>query len=470
MLFNSYAFFAFYAVILIVCFATKDKIQNFLLLSASYFFYGFWDLHFLLLLLLLTVITYYLSKLIFKFENSLIKKVLLIVSVATSLSILGFFKYFNFFVESLSLLFAKVGIKTELPIMEIILPVGISFYTFSTISYTMDVYRKKITPTNNFFDFALFIAFFPKLLAGPIERASHLLPQISCHRVRNSDQFKRGVYLVLFGLFKKVVIADAVAVYVNMIFGSDEIQPGINIFIASVLFTIQIYCDFSGYTDIARGISKTLGFDLKLNFNLPYFSKNPKEFWQRWHISLSTWLRDYLYIPLGGNRFGRLITYRNLIITMFLGGLWHGAAWNYVWWGLYHGVLLVFHRLCSPLFDRFFPKSLAINVTSVFCFFILTCYGWLIFRAESFNQIIIFSNALVTNLSVGEVILPTFTEAILLGILLLVILDGYQYFTCNTRFYEKWPWLFRYLLYSLLIVLIIISSGNAPEEFIYLQF
>lgn len=470
MLFNSYEFFVFYAVILLVCFATKDKIQNFLLLSASYFFYGFWDLRFLLLLLLLTVITYYLSMLIFKFENSLIKKVLLSVSVATSLSILAFFKYFNFFVESLSLLFAKVGIKAELPVMEIILPVGISFYTFQTISYTMDVYRKKTIPTNNFFDFALFIAFFPKLLAGPIERASHLIPQISCQRVRDTDQFKRGLYLVLFGLFKKIVIADAVAVYVNMIFGSGEIQSGINILIASFLFTIQIYCDFSGYTDMARGISKTLGFDLKLNFNLPYFSKNPKEFWQRWHISLSTWLRDYLYIPLGGNRFGRLITYRNLMITMFLGGLWHGAAWNYVWWGLYHGILLVFHRLWSPLSNRFFPKSLVINVTSVFCFFILTCYGWLIFRAESFNQILIFSNALITDLSIAKVILPTSKMAILLGIPLLMILDVYQYFTCNTRFYEKWPWFFRYLLYSFLIVQILISSGNAPEEFIYSQF
>ena len=269
--------------------------------------------------------------------------------VSANLLILGFFKYYNFFIDNIEWLLSGSNINPSRLYLDIILPIGVSFYTFKGISYVMDSYRDQLKISHTFPDFSLFMAFFPSLLAGPIDRASSFLQQICEKRSLNWEQSIRGIHLFLYGLFKKVVIADGVVRTVASVFDSTGQPSWIDVVVATVLFTIQIYCDFSGYTDMARGTAKLFGIDLMINFRLPYFSKNPREFWNRWHISLSTWLRDYLYIPLGAIKKVRLQTYRNLIITMVLGGLWHGAAWNFVLWGLYHGIVLGIHRAITSI-------------------------------------------------------------------------------------------------------------------------
>ena len=272
--------------------------------------------------------------------------------MVANLGILGFFKYFDFFVESLATLLEGLGFHASRPVLGIVLPAGISFYTFQAMSYTIDIYRGKTEPTRNFGDFALFVCFFPHLVAGPIMRAHTLLPQVIHPRVRSATDFREGLALVLIGLFKKLVLADNMAPIANSVFvrladGNTAGLSGSEIMIGIYAFAFQIYGDFSGYSSIARGISKWLGFDLVINFHIPYLAVTPSDFWRRWHISLSSWLRDYLYIPLGGNRHGRLVEYRSLIITMLLGGLWHGASWTFVAWGLYHGAILCAYRLAG---------------------------------------------------------------------------------------------------------------------------
>ena len=317
------------------------RLQNGILLIASYVFYGFWDWRFLALLFVSTVVDYNLALLIEKSESPGERKALLAASICVNLGILGFFKYFGFFAESFASLLNSFGFQSSTPFFNIVLPVGISFYTFQTMSYTIDVYRRKLPATRNFFDFALFVSFFPQLVAGPIERATKLLPQVLQPRKFSQSNFVEGFYLIILGLFKKVVIADNMAPIVNYIFSRDvSTLSGAEVLVGVYAFAFQIYGDFAGYTDIARGVAKWLGFDLMLNFRMPYFATSPSDFWQRWHISLSSWLRDYLYIPLGGNRQGTLLTYRNLMLTMVLGGLWHGAAWTFVAWGFFHGLIL----------------------------------------------------------------------------------------------------------------------------------
>ncbi len=320
------------------------------------------------------------------------------LSIAANLSILGFFKYFDFFADSFARLLSTFGMEADWPTLNIVLPVGISFYTFQTLSYTIDVYRRKLDPTKSFLDFALFVAFFPQLVAGPIVRASHLLPQILRPRRITSPEIDAGLFLILWGYFKKVVIADNVGLIANQVFGDYGQYQGIDIVIGTLAFAVQIYCDFSGYTDIARGLCKLMGFDLMLNFRLPYLADSPSDFWQRWHISLSSWLRDYLYIPLGGNRHGELATYRNLMITMLLGGLWHGAAWTFVIWGAYHGVLLCVYRAASDCRHIFAVQDSysrgnstvqsSIRALRISIMFGFTLLGWLIFRSESPQQIL----------------------------------------------------------------------------------
>src|SRR5581483_2075169 len=291
-----------------------------------------------------------------------------------------------------------MGVQTGSAHLNIVLPVGVSFYTFQSLSYTIDIYRRQFKPTDRFTDFALFVSYFPQLQAGPIERARQLIPQLSKARTIGLAQISAGLYLIILGFFKKVAIADGVSPVVDQIFSSSGKITWIDVVVASVLFAMQIYCDFSGYTDIARGISKLLGIELIVNFNQPYFATNPQEFWRRWHISLSTWLRDYLYVPLGGNHGSLVFVCRNLMITMLLGGLWHGAAWNFVLWGFYQGMLLCLYRL----WREYRPtervtvvtaatwtaaRSLSVKVAANVAFFVCVCYGWLLFRAHSFTQI-----------------------------------------------------------------------------------
>lgn len=383
MLFNSIPFLFFFLTVYLPYHFLNRKWQNRWLLLASAFFYGYWDWRFLLLLLGTASLDYASSLIIYKSDIPRTRKLWLFASTACNLSVLFFFKYFHFFADTAQRAFALTGVSFSIHTLNIILPLGISFYTFQAISYVVDVYRKKTVPISHYPDYLLFILFFPQLIAGPIERAAHLIPQILKERKTELAGIYDGFYLIAWGLFQKICVADNLSKTASRGFDGTALHAG-ETWISVYAFAFQIYCDFSGYSNIARGLAKCLGFDLMLNFNRPYRSANPKEFWQRWHISLSTWLRDYLYIPLGGNRLGKRITYRNLIITMFLGGLWHGAAWHFVAWGIYHGLLLVaFNFAEEKKISLPLPKFL-----KVFLFFNLTCAGWVFFRAPSFRKAI----------------------------------------------------------------------------------
>ena len=383
--FASIDFLIFISIVFPLYLLLSHRGQNRMLLVASYIFYGWWDWRFLSLLWFSTTFDYFVGILLDKIQDPYKRKWCIASSICVNLGILGFFKYFNFFEHSLAELFSKFNIQLGWVSLNIILPVGVSFYTFQSMSYTIDVYCKKMKATYNFFDFALFVAFFPQLLAGPIERAAFLLPKIQRPRHFQLEVFNRGIFLITYGLFKKIVIANGVAPSVNAIYNSTGAVSFIDVVLATYLFAIQIYCDFSGYTDIARGLAKIMGFDLMVNFNLPYFATNPSDFWRRWHISLSSWLRDYLYIPLGGNRKGPSRTYVNLMITMLLGGLWHGAAWSFVLWGFYQGSLLCIHRFFTKKDGEASPSNIYSfqNILCILFFFQVTCYGWLLFRANS---------------------------------------------------------------------------------------
>lgn len=400
MIFNSFAFAIFFPTVLLLYWLLPRRGQNILLLAASYFFYGWWDWRFLGLLLISTCADYLLAWKIHHESQHLQEgerrgKRWVAISVIINLTFLGFFKYFNFFVESLETGLGALGVQTAMLHLSVVLPVGISFYTFQSMSYIIDVYRREVKPASSFPDYALFVAFFPQLVAGPISRATMMLPQVLGVRHFSREQFRDGLYLIFWGLFKKVYVADNLAPVVDRLFALSN-PSGFEVVCAAYAFAFQIYCDFSGYTDIARGAAKCMGFELPINFNLPYLSQNPKEFWTRWHISLSSWLRDYLYIPLGGNRYGAAATYRNLGLTMLLGGIWHGAAWKFLLWGAYQGALLVVHRLleAAGLGKRQgkepAPARLWAHVErplKILFFFQLICVGWLIFRANSLAQI-----------------------------------------------------------------------------------
>lgn len=404
----------------------------------------------------------------------------LMVSLVTQLGLLGVFKYFNFFAESLTTALSSIGLDAVGLHLNVVLPVGVSFYTFQSLSYTIDIYRRQFRPTDRFFDFALFVAYFPQLQAGPIERARHLIPQIAVPRRLNLDQTSRGLFLITVGFLKKVAIADGVSPVVDQIFGSSGKLAWIDVVVGSILFAIQIYCDFSGYTDIARGLSKLLGIDLIINFNQPYFATNPQEFWRRWHISLSSWLRDYLYLPLGGNRGGLIFICRNLMITMVLGGLWHGAAWNFVIWGFYQGSCLCIYRIWRDLRGQRAAVQVvtperpwlhaARRFAAMSAFFGITCYGWLLFRAHSLAQIVHFSSLLIgdfgdLNYGAG---MPRLSA--LLGMSLLLTMEIAQYWTADSHFYRRFPVPVRGFQIAAMIAIILIGTSNEPAQFIYFQF
>lgn len=475
MLFNSLQFFIFFVIVYSLYLASDHRRQNRLLLIASYIFYGAWDVRFLSLIWISTILDYFCAIKIRESGDTGKKKLFLFLSVFGNLSILGFFKYFNFFVANLKNLTAQFGLSLDPPFLNIILPLGISFYTFQTLSYTIDVYRGRMEPTKRFFDFALFVAFFPQLVAGPIERAKHLLPQVLNRRILKMDRFYEGCYLIGWGLFMKVFIADNLAKIVDPVFAGSSANS-IKTMIALYAFSFQIFCDFAGYSNIARGLGRLMGFDIMVNFRLPYFAKNPREFWQRWHISLSTWLRDYLYIPLGGNRRGMAITYRNLGITMLLGGLWHGAKWTFVVWGLYHGLLLVLHRAFRPLLKKIpsprsrFSRNILSFVQIIF-FFNVVSLGWLFFRAQSLSQAAsmlggLFSGfgAMLDPAAISSAVKLLFFIALLLAIQVVQCLRKDLFVVLKLR--AGWQvCIYLAIAYSLLLF-----GVTTSEEFIYFQF
>ncbi len=390
MLFNSLIFLAFLCVVLAIYPRLNWRRQNLFLLVASYYFYGSWDWRFTSLLMISTVVDYFVGPALHRTADPRRRKQLLLVSMISNLGILGFFKYFNFFVDSAVVLLASLGLNPNEPVLNVVLPVGISFYTFQTMSYTIDIYRGKLEPARNFIDFALFVSFFPQLVAGPIERARVLLPQINQPRSVTRQMVMTGLNLMVLGFFKKVFIADTMAPLVSQAFNDPAAMNTGQLMTGLYAFCFQIYGDFSGYSDIARGVARLLGFELMINFEAPYTSRSITEFWRRWHISLSSWLRDYLYISLGGNRGGKLMTYRNLFLTMFLGGLWHGAAWTMAIWGVMHGTYLAVHKMMlgdRPL-DTSWPRTFSgwiVNLAKIVVTFHLVALTWIMFRAPSFT-------------------------------------------------------------------------------------
>ena len=540
MLFNSVEFLAFLLIVYSLYRVLPFRPQNWMLLLASYVFYGWWDSRFLFLMILSTSLDFWSGLIIEQGKlrreqvvvpilfllaaallllgvdqaeawrivrgagtgGSLIgplfsrvalavpvflatlwivyrwlcglpearrRRAAMVLSIVVQLSILGFFKYFNFFIDSLVASLNAARVAAEARHFDIVLPVGISFYTFQSLSYAIDIYRRELKPTTRYFDYALFVAFFPQLVAGPIERAKHLLPQISRPRTVAFEDITRGLYLIVLGLFKKIAIADGVAGTVAQAYAAPDASWG-TVVAGTALFAVQIYCDFSGYSDIARGVSKLFGIDLMVNFRQPYFARSPREFWQRWHISLSTWLSDYLYKPLGGSRGSLAFTCRNLMLTMLLGGLWHGAAWNFVLWGLYHGAMLSIHRAMMP---RLGPANdgrltAALKITG---FGLVTLYGWLLFRATSFEQIISFTATLFTGRGGLTVAAGLPGLSALLGIALLGIVEVVQYSRGgDARFYQGLPRAIAGLTIALMIYLTFMGMSNEPAQFIYFQF
>ena len=366
----------------------------------------------------------------------------------------------------------RVGWEVMVPRLNIILPVGISFYTFQTMSYTIDVYRGRLPACRNGIDFALYVAYFPQLVAGPIERATRLLPQISSPRLRRPQAFAEGLYCILFGLFKKVFVADSMALIANGVFNSEPSElSGLEILLGVYAFAFQIYCDFSGYSSIAQGVSKWFGIELMDNFQTPYFSTNPSEFWQRWHISLSQWLRDYVYIPLGGNRFGSIRTNANLLITMLLGGLWHGANWTYVAWGAYHGVLLCLFRWLKPTPSppKHWPLSTWRQGLAILVFFHLVCIGWLLFRAESLQQAasmlaVMASHWTVTPLS------ETMMGMLAFYVVPLILFEYWAGNPSPSPRLLQLHWSIRAVVYAIAVHLILFFSAPTSSPFIYFQF
>ena len=390
MVFNSAIFLFFLTVTLGLYFRLGRMGQNRLLLAASLVFYGWWDARFLILLLVTCTVDFHVGRAMSATRDERRRRGLLLISLISNLSILGFFKYFGFFAESAVKLLNLFGFEATPVTLRIVLPVGISFYTFQSLSYVVDVYRRQLAPADSLPGYVLFVSFFPQLVAGPIERATHLLPQFSRARVVTAAAALDGVWMILLGYVKKVVIADRLSAMVQWGFdGAGPPFPDARAWLVLYAFAFVIYGDFSGYSDIARGLSRLMGFDLQRNFAAPYLVRNPAAFWRNWHISLSTWLRDYLYIPLGGNRGGAGRTQRNLMLTMLLGGLWHGAGPAFVVWGLYHGLLLVAHRWLLRLSpgdpeteDRRAGFSAGVaRVAGVVFFYHLTCLGWLVFKA-----------------------------------------------------------------------------------------
>ena len=476
MLFNSIEFLLFLPTIFILywfVFNKNLKYQNTLILVSSYVFYGWWDYRFLSLIFLSTIVDYVIGLSISNQSSKKKQKSLLWGSVLFNLSVLGFFKYYNFFVDSWVELFSSLGYEIKsIWTLNFILPVGISFYTFQTMSYTIDIYRKKVEPTKDFISFASFVSFFPQLVAGPIERASNLLPQILKKREFQYDQVIQGLKLILWGMFKKVVIADSLAPIVDDIFSNYQDFGGGTLWLGAIYFSFQIYCDFSGYSDIAIGTSKLLGFELMSNFKFPYFSRNIGEFWRRWHISLSTWFRDYLYIPLGGSQEGKWKSIRNIFIIFLVSGFWHGANWTFIFWGLFHSILF----LPTFMFNKnrnYTSSIIAANTLlpslkefiSVGTTFLLVTIGWVFFRSESIGDSFSYLTSMISNINIVTHLSPKIN----FYILVLVLVDWTQRFD-ERNLFVTFPKLIFKIFVIICVFLILINFKKESQQFIYFDF
>ena len=478
MLFNSINFAIFLPIVFFLYWfvANKNyKHQNILLLVASYFFYACWDYRFMFLLIFSTLLDYFTGLKMFDAKTSFGKKFWFWLSIGVNLGFLGFFKYYNFFAESFAEALANFGLHVDVWMLNVILPVGISFYTFHGLSYVIDIYYNKIKPERNFIDYAVFVSFFPLLVAGPIERATHLLPQIQRARKFDYTTAIDGLRQILWGLFKKIVIADNCAEYANLIFNDSAHQSGSNLVLGALFFTFQIYCDFSGYSDIALGTARLFGVELLRNFAFPYFSRDIAEFWRRWHISLSTWFRDYLYIPLGGSKGGTWMKVRNTFIIFLVSGFWHGANWTFIAWGflnaLYFLPLLLANKNRNNIGIVAEGRMLP-NVREIFSIgitFLLTVFAWIFFRANNMTHALSYIKGIFTKSFLSmPTVLPYSIFALLLFFIAIEWI-GREHQYALQRFGMKWPKFLRLSFYYLLIILIFAFMGK-EQEFIYFQF
>ncbi|MBK1853713.1 MBOAT family protein [Verrucomicrobiaceae bacterium 5K15] len=468
MLFNSYAFWLFFALVWVIYRLLPHRGQNLMLLGASYYFYACWDWRFLPLILTTTLVNYFTAIGMEKSTDPKRHKWLMAASAVVSLGLLAYFKYFGFFAESAAELLSWLGFQADIKMLNIILPVGISFYTFQTMSYTIDVYRKQIKPTHSLADFALYVAYFPQLVAGPIERSSSLLPQITNSRKnRPHGDFSEGLYLVMLGLFLKVVVGDNLGFIADGIFSAEKGDlTGTEALVGVYCFAFQIYGDFAGYSSIARGVSKWLGIDLMTNFRMPYLARNPSDFWQRWHISLSSWLRDYLYIPLGGNRGSKFMVYRNLMITMLLGGLWHGAGWTFLIWGGLHGAILCIYRVLG---DRVKLPDRWGRIVATLFFFHLVCLTWLFFRADTLPQ----AWEMLTLIFTQQEMTPLANYGLRMLVFFCAPLMAYEIWLDQAhtlRRLESARWGWRAAAYCYFVFMLIVFPPPVFGQFIYFQF
>jgi alginate O-acetyltransferase complex protein AlgI len=473
MVFNSLHFVWFFLVVYTAYRVLPHRAQNGLLLAASYYFYAAWDWRFLSLLVGSTLVDYTCALAIARTESLRRRRTILILSLAFNLTMLGFFKYFNFFAENLHVIFGALGWHLDFVTVRVLLPIGISFYTFMTMSYVIDVYRRDIAPTRDLLDFAVFIAFFPHLVAGPILRAAKLLPQIAWPRHITGRQMREGLWLIAWGYLQKVFVADNLAPLANAVFDPAANPTGINIVIGTYAFAFQIYGDFAGYSNIARGTSKLMGIELIENFRFPYFVRTPQEFWRHWHISLSTWLRDYLYIPLGGNRATPWRTRFNLFVTMVLGGLWHGAAWTFIVWGVYQGLLLILYRDVTRLErvrEWLIAESPVARAMAWAVMFHLTCYGWLIFRARSAGHIGLLTSRVFTEFAPATLDVPGLLAPFALYTTPLLVIHVCEAYYDDVLAVLRLPRVVRYSVYAATFYLTMLFGNFGGAEFIYFQF
>ncbi len=468
MLFNSFDFAFFLPIVFLIYWSLHRniKFQNLIIVIASYIFYGWWDWRFLSLIFVSSLIDFLIGLKLYKTQLPTKRKLLVFTSVFVNIGFLAFFKYFNFFLDSIDTVFSFLGKPLNSTSLNIVLPVGISFYTFQTLSYTLDIYKKKLKPTDNPLAFFAFVSFFPQLVAGPIERASNLLPQFSNTRTVNEKTISYGFKLIIWGFFLKVVVADRAAIYVNSVYNNIDNHDGLTFIAATILFAFQIYGDFAGYSLIAIGTAKLFGFDLMTNFRRPYFSRSVSEFWGRWHISLSTWFRDYVYIPLGGNRSSKPKWLYNLFVTFVISGLWHGANWTFVIWGALNGIYLIIEVIIG--------KKERKGVHNILITFILINFSWVFFRANTVQDAFsilkdIFLNPGSIYIGIGDDITAPIYAALAIGLLVLLELKREFFSNLFSAFWKRFQ-VVRMVGYSVIIFLIFYLGVFNESQFIYFQF
>lgn len=472
MLFNSLQFLLFFPVVCGLYFLLPSlKWRNIFLLSASYYFYMNWQPVYALLLLSSTMITYLSALGIGHYTSVHKRRLCLTFCLILNLSILFLFKYYNFIAENLTELFQHWGIAMQIPDFELLLPVGISFYTFQALGYAIDVYRGKTPVEKNIFTYALFVSFFPQLVAGPIERSGNLLPQFHEKHSFNGDKFIEGMKLMIWGYFMKLCVAENAAPYVNAVYNNIAAHNGTSILFATFLFTFQIFCDFGGYSLIAIGAAKCMGFNLMQNFNHPYLSQSMREFWRRWHISLSSWFADYVYIPLGGSRCSKLRHYRNIFITMLVSGIWHGANWTFICWGAYHGILQIFNALIRDFGKHYDKGKKVIRLLNTVIVFLLTMFGWTFFRANSLSDAEVAFTKMFTSVGLlynGE---GKPTIALCLGLIVLLMFKEIKdELGWNIHLMHHKSPVISAISTGLMIVVILLCAKFEGGEFIYFQF